>query len=107
MPIYLMGAGMTYLSELKKRRLELTQQIIALEARVAELDQAIEMFKAQRRPDVMGTINGLLEEAVPDGLSVEEIVNKSGLNKGSVAVTLSRLKTDGVLKYVNGKYKLP
>lgn len=93
------------LKQLNERRNILAKEISTLQARLEELDAVIEILKNQGRPDVAGTVNALLDQAGQQGLTVDEVVAQSQLNRGSVAVTLSRLKSAGLLVKEDNRYK--
>lgn len=83
------------LKRLQERREALVKEIETLNARLAELDEVIDLIRENQRPDLTETLNILLNKAGDKGLTVEEATEMGGFNKSSVAATLSRMKRTG------------
>jgi hypothetical protein len=115
-----MARRMEQMKRLREERERLLAQIEALRNQVIGIDRAIAVldgteFKApeerqrDRTRNVKDTVLGLLADAAPNGLSVNQVLegarNKSiELDRGTVSSLLSRLKRENVLDMKDGQY---
>ena len=96
-----MSAG---LKTLIRRRDDLIKQIDSLNIRLDEINSLIDSLQNRERQDLASALNVLLEQAGDAGLTVNEAVEKADLNKGSVAATLSKMKSAGLVTKRGARY---
>ena len=100
----------------------LIRQRDALENEIKGLERAISLLYDEpssgggsgsggSRPQVKRIVLDLLEEVGADGIDAATAVALAGkkgltIRQGTVSSNLSRLKGDGLVRYVDGKYKL-
>ncbi len=94
-------------AQLEARRVELINEIKALQARLSEVNKMIGLIKTTPRTDLSQQLMQMLYDAGDEGLSAKDAATKGGLNPQSVAATLSRMKSTGALIKRGNAYVIP
>lgn len=95
-----------------ERKETLQLEVEKLKARIDEIDETVSLLETQDTSiNVKSFLIELLRDAGDLGLTVNEVIRVAAeknvtLNKGSVSVTLSKFKREGLVDYQDRRYSL-